>query len=452
MTDKSLPKVLVVDDQPKNLHSVERILETLEQPVEVVTSLSGVDALSLVIEHDFVVILMDVQMPEMNGFETAQFIHDHKKTSHIPIIFLTAINKSEEYILEGYKSGAVDYMFKPVEPAILRGKVSVFVDLWYSRQEILSSHRHLEVQEKEIRHQKKAVQMLHDQLSLVMDNIHEGVVGINSLGEIVFSNIYARMLLGYDEDYEIDCDIQDFVEFNGGLLNASAKEQLDFLLSKDCKNANLRWIRNSIPFYVECKCSPIIENSEIAYVIIFQDISEQKRMHDKLEFMANYDELTRVANRNFFNVTLEKAINRIRRSKSPLSLLYIDLDNFKPVNDLWGHNSGDELLQQVCQRMSKSIREGDMIARLGGDEFAAVLFDIHSLEDSVRVAKEFLQLLSKPFELSHATVEISASIGISNYEGKDDTGLDELLTQADQAMYHAKKNGKNQYFHYQSFN
>ncbi|MBD3287915.1 response regulator [candidate division KSB1 bacterium] len=132
-------KILLVDDKPDNLFVLENILESPE--LDLVTATSGNDALELVLEHEFALILLDVQMPGMNGYETAELLRGFDKTCHIPIIFITAINKEEKYIFKGYQSGAVDYLFKPVHPEILKSKVKIFLDL-YRQQKMLEQQAH----------------------------------------------------------------------------------------------------------------------------------------------------------------------------------------------------------------------------------------------------------------------------------------------------------------------
>ncbi len=119
--------ILLVDDRQENLLALEAVLKDLGQ--NIVTARSGRDALKHVLEDDFACILLDVQMPEMNGFETATLIRSRKRSQHTPILFLTAINKSETHVTTGYQVGAVDYVFKPFEPEVLKAKVSAFVDL-----------------------------------------------------------------------------------------------------------------------------------------------------------------------------------------------------------------------------------------------------------------------------------------------------------------------------------
>src|SRR3990170_8557280 len=129
----ALPRVLVVDDDERNLLAITNVLEDLG---EVIPARSGEEALRHLLKGDFAVILLDVYMPGMDGYETAQVIREREQTKRIPIVFLSAVNKEKEHLIRGYSMGAVDYVFKPVEPVVLRSKVAVFVDLFLMTQEI----------------------------------------------------------------------------------------------------------------------------------------------------------------------------------------------------------------------------------------------------------------------------------------------------------------------------
>lgn len=135
MTDSRV-SILMVDDRPENLLALEAILEPLNQ--RLVRANSGAEALLTILKDEFAVILLDVQMPDMNGFEVAKIIKSRERSRFIPIVFLSAINKEEEYVFRGYEMGAVDYIFKPFNPDVLRSKVSVFVDLYLKQREIRS--------------------------------------------------------------------------------------------------------------------------------------------------------------------------------------------------------------------------------------------------------------------------------------------------------------------------
>ena len=131
-------KILVVDDRPENLMAIEGVLERPD--LSIITATSGNEALGLVLEHTFALILLDVQMPGMDGFEVAELMRGSEKSRHIPIIFLTAISKDDTHVFTGYEKGAVDYLFKPLDPLILRSKANVFVELFQQRKKLQQSN------------------------------------------------------------------------------------------------------------------------------------------------------------------------------------------------------------------------------------------------------------------------------------------------------------------------
>ena len=140
-----MAKVLLVDDRPENLLALEGILEPLHQ--NLLYAHSGEDALRQLLQHDVAVILLDVQMPELDGFETASLIKQRERTRHIPIIFVTAISKDEEHVFRGYSSGAVDYIFKPFSPEVMRSKVAVFIELHEKNEQLRQQAELLKEQE-----------------------------------------------------------------------------------------------------------------------------------------------------------------------------------------------------------------------------------------------------------------------------------------------------------------
>lgn len=168
------------------------------------------------------------------------------------------------------------------------------------------------------------------------------------------------------------------------------------------------------------------------------DLTEQKAAQSELERLATYDPLTQLPNRNLFYAQLHRCLSEAARSRGRLALLFIDLDNFKVVNDSFGHDYGDRLLQQVATRMTEGLREGDILARFGGDEFVLVMTRFAGNEEVAAVAERILGLLVDPFRLQGQEVFVGASIGVSLFP--DDGGdADTLLKQADAAMYRAKE-------------
>ena len=175
-----------------------------------------------------------------------------------------------------------------------------------------------------------------------------------------------------------------------------------------------------------------------------RDITERKESEDRVRRSANHDFLTDLPNRGLFRERLEHEIKHSARTGLPLALLFIDLDEFKDVNDRLGHAAGDEMLQEVARRISACVRETDTVARLGGDEFTVILTDVTRPDHIEHIAAEILEELRKPFALTAGEAVISGSIGITLHPG-DGTTLDELVRNADEAMYASKNAGRNQY-------
>ena len=180
------------------------------------------------------------------------------------------------------------------------------------------------------------------------------------------------------------------------------------------------------------------------FISIFSDISEKKMSEERIYHLAHYDTLTGLPNRTSFQNQFEGALLHAERHGRHVALLFLDLDQFKLINDAAGHPAGDELLKQVALRLKETIRDEDIVARLGGDEFTVLLDDIQSVEDAGLVAEKILQQLAKPFRLTHAELVATASVGISLYPD-DGNDASTLLKNADTAMYRAKEKGRNNY-------
>ena len=180
------------------------------------------------------------------------------------------------------------------------------------------------------------------------------------------------------------------------------------------------------------------------YVGLFTDITLMKEQQSQLEHIAHYDLLTNLPNRALLADRLSQAMMQCSRHKQSLAVVFLDLDGFKHVNDIHGHDVGDELLIALSVRMKDALREGDSLARIGGDEFVAVLADLTRVEDCEPVLERLLLAASEPVTISDVIFNVSASIGVTLYP-QDDVDGDLLMRHADQAMYIAKESGKNRY-------
>ena len=186
------------------------------------------------------------------------------------------------------------------------------------------------------------------------------------------------------------------------------------------------------------------------FVGIFSDISRLKEQERKLRLMAHYDALTGMPNRVLFADRLQQAMALTRRQGGKLAVVYIDLDEFKPVNDAFGHEAGDQLLVEIAARMRSELRAEDTLARLGGDEFASIVMNVKDISSLESLLMRFLTRLAEPVWVADHSVEVSASIGYTLFPQAEDLDGDQLLRQADQAMYQAKQQGRNRYVRFSS--
>ena len=182
----------------------------------------------------------------------------------------------------------------------------------------------------------------------------------------------------------------------------------------------------------------------VNYVGVFSDITRRKAEQEQIQFLAYHDGLTGLPNRGLFLDRLHHALAHAHRSHTLVAVLFVDLDNFKPVNDTLGHHVGDRLLQTVAERLTGAVREADTVARLGGDEFTVILESLGDANDVPLIVQKIIDAISQPMQVDGQEVITTASIGVSLYPA-DSTDADDLLRQADTAMYRAKASGRNSF-------
>jgi PAS domain S-box-containing protein len=204
-------EILIVDDRAENLLALEAILEPLGQ--RLVRAHSGEEALRMLLTHDFACVLLDVQMPGMNGFETAQLIKSRERTRYIPIIFLTAINKEEDYVFRGYQVGAVDYISKPFQPDVLRAKVAVFVDLHLKQRRIAEQETTLRDAERRMTDLRHMREMLESEAKFreIVSTAMDAIVIFDDNERISLFNIAAERMFGTEASKAIGRKVSDFL-------------------------------------------------------------------------------------------------------------------------------------------------------------------------------------------------------------------------------------------------
>lgn len=188
------------------------------------------------------------------------------------------------------------------------------------------------------------------------------------------------------------------------------------------------------------------DGSVTHYVATFSEITVLKQQQYRLERMAHFDPLTKLPNRVLLADRMEQTMAHVRRHGHLLAICYLDLDGFKPVNDQYGHEAGDQLLVNLAHRLFGHMRENDTVARIGGDEFVLLLSDLKSVEECAQTLVRMLTLIGAPYTVKGGhMVSITASIGVTLYPN-DSSDADTLLRHADWAMYQAKQAGRNRYY------
>jgi diguanylate cyclase (GGDEF)-like protein/PAS domain S-box-containing protein len=182
-----------------------------------------------------------------------------------------------------------------------------------------------------------------------------------------------------------------------------------------------------------------------AYVGLFSDITALKEQGQRLEYLAHYDALTSLPNRGLLADRLRQGMAQARRRGQLVAVAYLDLDGFKAVNDAHGHEVGDRLLVALATRMKHASRDGDTLARIGGDEFVAILLDLPDTQSCLPMIERLLTAVSQEVNLGDVTVRVSASLGLTFFPQMEEVDAEQLLRQADQAMYRAKIEGKGRY-------
>ncbi len=201
-------EILLVDDRSENLLALEATLESPD--LRIVSAESGNDALGRTLDHDFALILLDVQMPGMDGFETAELLRSRPRTRHIPIIFVTAISKEPRHVFRGYESGAVDYLFKPLDPRVLRSKVRGFVDMHRQRRELETARRKLEQTVDRLTESESRLRESEEKYRLLVENAHDAVVILGG-DRILFHNRRTETLSGYDGKTLAEMDFPELI-------------------------------------------------------------------------------------------------------------------------------------------------------------------------------------------------------------------------------------------------
>ncbi len=281
----------------------------------------------------------------------------------------------------------------------------------------------------------------------VLANVDEGIVTIAVTGEIELFNLGAERMFGYSSKEVIGKNVSM-------LMPEPYRSEHDSYLERYLRTGEARVIgrgrevtaqrSNGEIFPIDLRISEFYLEGRRQFIGIMRDTTERKAAEAKILHLAHYDALTDLPNRRLVQDRIQQTITWAQRAGTRFAVMFIDLDKFKNINDILGHDVGDQLLQMVAQRLTASLRADDTVGRQGGDEFIVLLANLSAAGDAALVAQKILNVLSAPFVINGQNVRSGASIGIALYP-QDGNDVEMLLKNSDTAMYRAKEAGRNNF-------
>ena len=277
----------------------------------------------------------------------------------------------------------------------------------------------------------------------VFESVQEAILVTDQNGTIMAANDAFTDITGYPTGEVIGRPVYKVLNPAEGQPGDGYKEPMSLAHPMNWEGEMLGRRKNNEAFVMKIAISLIRDeaNRVTNYVGIFSDITDRKRTEKRLEHLATHDFLTDLPNRALFQKRLDEAIQAANQDETMLAVLFLDLDLFKSVNDRFGHEFGDQFMQNLAARLKGCVRKSDLVARMGGDEFAIILECISDVAQAEQIGQKIVKSMETPFEITGRQVEITFSIGISTYPKSEDART--LLMDADFAMYQAKQSGKN---------
>ncbi|AXA90353.1 bifunctional diguanylate cyclase/phosphodiesterase [Massilia sp. YMA4] len=292
-----------------------------------------------------------------------------------------------------------------------------------------------------------ALEKSEERFRRIVQSAREGIWELDAAARTTFVNPRLADMLGYRIEDMLDRPLVSFMDAEGrSILERNiARRQQGMPERREFKFIR----RDGSELWAHLATSPLLDaqGGYLGALALVSDITQHKEAADLAWHQANFDALTGLPNRNMFQERLRHEMRKARRDGSYLALLFIDLDQFKQINDTFGHAQGDALLIEATRRIGGCMRASDTLARIGGDEFVAILPGLAAMPDAERVAQDVIAVLNRPFDLSGQQGLISGSVGIALYPS-DAADAEELLRHADQAMYAAKNGGRNRYSYF----
>ncbi len=447
-------RILVVDDVPANVKLLETRL--LAEYYDVLTAFDGAEALELCEGGRIDVVLLDVMMPGMDGFEVCRRLKADPATSHIPVVMVTALDQASDRV-KGLEAGADDFLTKPVNDLQLLTRVKSLVRLKTLTDELrlrASTTRDIGIEELLSRsgpaHDASASVLLVEESEPAAERMRRMLRGTCDLA--VVADPQAAFFNAAEGDYDCILVSTSFADYDP-LRLCSQLRTLDrtrfvpiVLIAREGEQALLmRALDLGINDYL---VRPIDREELVARL---RTQLRRKRYNDHLRQsvtqtieMAVTDGLTGLHNRRYLDSHLTTLVERARARRRPLSLMITDIDRFKSINDGYGHDAGDDVLREFASRLRQNVRGIDLACRMGGEEFVVVMPDTEGAVAGKVAERIRAQIARQPFGIGKEgrTIDVTVSVGVSALRIEGDS-VGDLLKRADLALYEAKNGGRN---------
>ncbi|PHR22167.1 MAG: PleD family two-component system response regulator [Hoeflea sp.] len=447
-------RILVVDDIPANVKLLEARL--MAEYFEVLTAADGMTALSICDQTPVDLILLDIMMPGIDGFEVCERLKTNPRTAHIPVVMVTALDQPADRV-RGLKAGADDFLTKPVNDLQLMTRVKSLIRFKALSDELrlrAETARSIGLETLLAPHQGKLEEpgmvLLVESRANTQERMSRALSGIAEITAI--ADPQAALFEAADKPYElviVSSSLEDYdpLRLCSQLRSLERTRFIPMLVVAEQGEDELviRALELGVNDYL---VRPLDPNELLARSVTQ---IRRKRYSDKLrasltesvEFAVT-DALTGLNNRRYLDTHLATLVDRSNRRGRPLSVLITDIDHFKAINDTHGHEGGDDVLRDFARRVRGAVRGADLACRYGGEEFVVVMPDTTS-EIAAQVAERLREAVAAaPFRISATgtAAEVTTSVGIATLEA-DGEGADSLLRRADKALYQAKNNGRN---------
>jgi len=421
-------RILLLTDQPADASTLEAALSKARDGPYTTEWLRQLSAgLERIAKGGIDAILVDMTLVDSVGIAT--FDRLFAAAPRIPIMTLSAMEE-EPLAIEAVQRGAQGYLSKG-----------------YFSSSLVPQSLHTTIQRKAL---EESLFKEKARAEIALNSIGDAVICTDTRGNIEFLNPAAEQITGWEREEAQGQPIAEVFQIINGVTREPQRNSVELVVKRDelmgLPPHTLLVRRDGSEIAIKDSAAPIHDwHGEVTgAVIVFHDASAAQAMTEKMSHLAHHDFLTNLPNRVVLNDRIQQAITLAKRNGTQVAVLFLDLDNFKTINDSLGHRVGDALLQSVTQRLTECVRRSDTISRQGGDEFVILVAEDMQEDAAANIAESVLDALNTSHLIEERELLVTTSIGISVYPGDGETS-EVLIMNADTAMYHAKEMGRNNY-------